>query len=119
MTTLQLPEKELAAYRASVPDERYAAGPLVMPTLVRSQSATNRKAWKVLAKFDKPFLMTFSDSDPVTPRDEKAFLNRVPCAKGQPHTILKQARHFIQEDGAEQLTKIISDLIDATPRTTN
>ena len=111
----ELTEAELKAYRAPFPDERYNAGPRVMPTLVRSQMASNRKAWKVLAAFDKPFLTTFSDRDPVTKGGEKLFQKRVPGAKDQPHTIIKRAGHFLQEDASEQLATLINGLIAANP----
>lgn len=115
-TVRELTKTELDAYRAPFPDERYKAGPRVMPTLVRSQMATNRKAWKVLSQFDKPFLTTFSDSDPITKGGEKVFQKRVPGAKGQPQTIIKRASHFLQEDASEQLAKIINALIAAKHR---
>ncbi len=114
-TVRELTGAELDAYRAPFPDERYAAGARVMPTLVRSQQATNREAWKVLEKFDKPFLTTFSDSDPVTSGGEKVFQARVPGAKDQPHTIIKRAGHFLQEDASEQLATLINGLIAANP----
>jgi haloalkane dehalogenase len=110
-TVCTLTEAELDAYRAPFPDERYAAGPRVMPTLVRSQMATNRKAWNVLSKFDKPFLTTFSDGDPVTSGGERVFQKRIPGAKGQPHTTIKHAGHFLQEDASEQLATLINALI--------
>jgi haloalkane dehalogenase len=114
-TVRELTEAELDAYRAPFPDERYNAGPRVMPTLVRSQMATNRKAWKILSQFNKPFLTTFSDSDPITSGGEKVFQKRVPGAKGQPHTIVKGASHFLQEDASEQLATLINGLIAANP----
>ena len=117
-TMRELTGAEMDAYRAPFPDERYAAGARVMPTLVRSQQATNRKAWKVLGKFDKPFLTTFSDSDPVTKGGEKVFQKRVPGAKDQPHTIIKRAGHFLQEDASEQLATLINGLIAAHPSLT-
>jgi haloalkane dehalogenase len=111
----ELSEAEIDAYRAPFPDERYRAGPRVMPTLVRSQMTTNRKAWQVLQAFDKPFLTTFSDRDPVTKGGEKVFQKRVPGAKDQPHAIIKGAGHFLQEDASEQLARIINVLIAANP----
>ncbi len=113
-TLRELTEAELDAYRAPFPDECYVAGPRVMPTLIRSQAATNRKAWRALTVFDKPFLTTFSDSDPVTKGRERVFKNRIPGAKGQPHTIIKDGGHFLQEDASEELAKIINDLIAQT-----
>jgi haloalkane dehalogenase len=114
-TKSELSDAEMDAYRAPFPDERYKAGPRVMPTLVRSQEATNRKAWRILSKFDKPFLTTFSDSDPITKGGEKAFQDRVPGAKGQSHTIVENAGHFLQEDAAGQLATLIDSLIAANP----
>ena len=114
-TLSELTGAELDAYRAPFPDERYTAGPRVLPTLVRSQQATNRKAWKVLQAFDRPFLTMFSDSDPITSGGEKIFQKRVPGAKGQPHTIIKRAGHFLQEDAPEQLATLINGLIAANP----
>ena len=117
-TVRELSEAELDAYRAPFPDERYKAGPRVMPTLVRSQQATNREAWKVLEDFDKPFLTTFSDRDPITEGGEKPFQKRVPGAQAQPHTIIQRAGHFLQEDASQQLATIINDLISANPART-
>jgi haloalkane dehalogenase len=114
-TMSELTAAELEAYRAPFPDERYNAGPRVMPTLVRSQMASNRKAWKVLTAFDKPFLTTFSDRDPVTKGGEKLFQKRVPGAKDQPHTIIRRAGHFLQEDASDELAKLINSLIATNP----
>jgi haloalkane dehalogenase len=114
-TIREMTGAEMDAYRAPFPDERYAAGARVMPTLVRSQQATNRQAWKVLGKFDKPFLTTFSDSDPITSGGEKVFQTRVPGAKDQPHTTIKRAGHFLQEDASQELATLINSLIAANP----
>lgn len=114
-TVREMTMAELDAYRAPFPDERYAAGARVMPTLVMSQQATNREAWKVLEKFDRPFLTAFSDSDPVTSGGEKTFQTRVPGAMGQPHTIITNAGHFLQEDASEQLAAIINKFIADNP----
>ena len=116
-TIKKLSEREIDAYHAPFPDERYMAGPRVMPTLVRSQMATNREAWKVLAKFDKPFLTTFSDSDPITKGGEKMFQQRVLGARDQPHAIIRNASHFLQEDASPELATIINRLIAANPTT--
>ncbi len=113
-TERTLSEAEMNAYRAPFPDERYSAGPRVMPTLVLSQQATNRKAWQVLEKFHKPFLTLFSDGDAITAGGQAAFVNRVPGAKGQPHAIVEKAGHFLQEDASGELARRINELIAAT-----
>ena len=74
----------------------------------------NRKAWEVLMSWEKPFLTTFSDSDPVTKGGERAFQGRVPGTKGQPHTTIEGAGHFLQEDKGEELARIVVDFIAQT-----
>lgn len=105
-----------AAYVAPFPDETYKAGARRFPALVpvtpeHASVAENKAAWEVLARFTKPVLTLFSDSDPVTKGVERAFLERVPGAKGQPHTIIKDAGHFLQEDAPDELVERIHALI--------
>lgn len=105
-----------AAYVAPFPDETYKAGARRFPALVpvtpeHASVAENKAAWEVLARFTKPVLTLFSDSDPVTKGGERAFLERVPGAKGQPHTIIKDAGHFLQEDAPDELVERIHALI--------
>ena len=64
--------------------------------------------------FDKPFLCAFADNDPVTKGGDAAFIERVPGAKGQPHTTIKGGGHFVQELAPEQVQKVIIDFIAAT-----
>ena len=74
----------------------------------------NRKAWEVLSKFEKPFLTAFSDGDPITKGGDAIFQERVPGAKGQPHTTIKGGGHFLQEDCGAELARIIVDFMKMT-----
>ncbi len=108
-----------AAYDAPFPENKYKAGPLIMPQLVPSSAddparQANIKAWEVLAKWEKPFLTAFGDKDPITGGGERIFQRTVPGAKGQPHITVEGAGHFIQETHGKQLAKIINEFIAAT-----
>lgn len=97
-----------AAYEAPFPDVRYKAGPQAMPYLVPSQLRENEKAWKVFDNWRKPFLIAFSDSDPVSRGGEKVFEKRVP----NPQSItIKGAGHFVQEDAGPELAQLIVDFM--------
>lgn len=109
-------DAEKAAYDAPYPDESYKEGARQFPTLVPVSPelpsvAENLAAWKVLETFEKPFLTTFSDSDPVTKGGERIFQERVPGAKGQPHRTIVGARHFLQEDASDELADILHAFI--------
>lgn len=117
--TTDLPEDVIAAYDAPFPDDSYKAAARVMPALVPTSiddpaSADNQAAWKVLERFDKPFLLAFSDSDPVTKGGDAPFRAKVPGAQGQPHTIIEGGGHFLQEDRGPQLARVIADFIQST-----
>jgi len=101
-----------AAYNAPFPDDRFKAGARRFPMLVPTEpdwpeAAENREAWKVLEKFEKPFLTLFGDSDFVTLGSEKVLQARVPGTRGQEHRILEKAGHFIQEDIGEELAALV------------
>ncbi len=115
-TTRDLTPGEIAAYDAPFPDERYKEGAREFPKLVpitpdHASVAENQAAWKVLERFDKPVLTAFSDQDAVTKGGEKLFIDRVPGAKGQAHTIIAGGGHFLQEDAPEQLCALIDAFI--------
>jgi haloalkane dehalogenase len=97
-----------AAYDAPFPDESYKAGarefPLLVPTEPDLEEAQNNQAaWKVLAQYERPFLTLFGDGDPITAGAEKILQARIPGAADQPHKIIRDAGHFIQEDAGEEL----------------
>jgi haloalkane dehalogenase len=109
----------VAAYNAPFPDESYKEGARIFPSLVPTRpddpaAPANRQAWNVLSAFKKPFLTAFSDGDPITRGGERIFQKRVPGAKGQPHTTIKGAGHFLQEDKGEEFASVIVDFIKKT-----
>ena len=105
------------AYDAPFPGEEYKAGARRFPMLVPIKpddpaSGPNRKAWEVLKKWDKPFLTAFSDSDPITRGGDAYFHKLIPGTKGQAHTTIIGAGHFLQEDKGEELAELTVDFIN-------
>jgi haloalkane dehalogenase len=111
----------LAAYEAPFPDASYAAGVRAMPGLVPTTpddpaTEANRAAWQRLSAWDKPFLVAFSDRDPITGAMAPVLKRTVPGAAGLDHPVLAGAGHFLQEDAGEQLGAVIAEFIRAHPR---
>ena len=111
-TVTNLSDDVIAAYDAPFPDESYKAGARIFPALVPTTpddpaAPANRKAWKSLMRFDKPFLTAFSDGDPITRGGERPFQRLVRGAKGQPHTTIAGAGHFLQEDKGKELAQVV------------
>jgi haloalkane dehalogenase len=112
----ELSREVIAAYDAPFPDDTYKAGARQFPTLVPSApddpaAPANRAAWEVLRRWTKPFLTAFSDSDPVTAGGDRIFQRDIPGATGQPHTVIKGAGHFLQEDKGEDLAHVVVNFI--------
>ena len=100
-----------AAYDAPFPDVAFLAGAREFPTLVPvapddPESEPNRQAWKVLERWEKPFLCLFGEHDFVLGKADRRFIKKVPGAQGQPHRRL-DAGHFIQEDAGEECAHIM------------
>ena len=117
----ELPAEVIAAYDAPFPEERFKAGARAFPALVPASpddpaSEANRRAWQSLERFDRPFLTAFGDSDPITRGGDRALQARIPGTKGQAHTTLVKAGHFLQEDDGEGLGKVVVDFVRANPR---
>lgn len=109
----------IAAYDAPFPDDTYKAGARIFPTLVPTSPDdpahdANTKAWETLRGFEKPFLCTFSDSDPITKGAERQFIGMIPGTNGQAHTTIEGGGHFLQEDKGEELATVIADFIART-----
>jgi haloalkane dehalogenase len=116
--SVKLTDEEIAAYDAPFPDESYKEGARQFPVLVPASpddpaAPANRKAWESLATFDKPFLCAFGDSDPITGGGDAVMRERIPGAKGQPHTTIAGGGHFIQEDRPDELSRVIVDFVNA------
>lgn len=113
-TTRNLSEAELAGYAAPFPDETYRAATRIFPYMVPSQLRQNQKVMdEVFAKWNKPLLTAFGDSDPVTAGGDLVWQESVPGAAGQPHTTIVGGHHFIQEDKPEELVQLMIDFIEA------
>lgn len=103
-----LPEEVRAAYDAPFPNEMYKAGPRAMPGLVPYRpddpaSEANRAAWKTLTELEIPFLVAFSDGDPITGGMGPILKRSMKGAEGLEHPLITDAGHFLQEDKGEEL----------------
>ena len=105
----------LAAYEAPFPDPSYAAAVRAMPELVPTTpddpaAEANRAAWRQLAAWDKPFLVAFSDSDPVTGAMAPVLHGVVP---GATRVTIEGGGHFLQEDTGPRLGEEIARFVRA------
>lgn len=105
-----LPEEVRAAYDAPFPNEMYKAAPRAMPGLVPYRpddpaSEANRAAWKTLTELEIPFLVAFSDGDPITGGMGPILKRSMRGASGLDHPVIADAGHFLQEDKGEELAQ--------------
>ena len=112
-TRRRLKMAELAAYEAPFPSASYKAAARIYPSLVPitpndPASEANRRAWQVFSQWNKPFICCYSDGDPITRGLDRAFRDRVPGARGQPHMTLCGG-HFIQEDDPRTFARLVVD----------
>jgi haloalkane dehalogenase len=118
-----LSDADRAAYDAPFPDEAAKAGPRAMPGLIPTApddpaSAANRTAWAWLTEWGRPFLVAFSDGDPITGAMAGIFRTAVPTAAAEPRVVIAGAGHFLQEDAGVELATAVADFIDRHPATT-
>ncbi len=105
-----------SAYEAPFPNPSHKMGvramPSQVPTLPDDPSLpAQARAWAFYDRFEKPFLCAFGDSDPITRGRDAEFIERVPGAKGQPHTTIAGGGHFIQEQRPAEVVKAITGLV--------
>jgi len=118
-TITELPDDVIAAYDAPFPSAKYKAGARAFPMLVPTRpddpaSDANRAAWEVFKNWQKPFLTTFSNRDPITRGWEAPWQKAVPGAQGREHVKILNAGHFLQEDKGPELASILTEFIRTT-----
>jgi len=109
-----------AAYDAPFPDSSYKAGPLIMPQRVPVNTnypgtIEGAAAWEVFKRWEKPFLTSFSDGDPITASWEARFLKEVPGARNQSNVKIQGAGHFLQEQKGEEWAQLIIGFMRVNP----
>jgi haloalkane dehalogenase len=107
---IDLSQAERAAYDAPFPDARYQAGVLIFPALgdpTPEALALYHSAWRVLEKWQKPFVTAYGKADPVLGFFDTLFQEHVPGAQGQPHREFPNGTHFIQEEEPDALVQTI------------
>jgi haloalkane dehalogenase len=119
-TITELSDDIVAAYDAPFPSSAYKAGARAFPTLVPTRpddpaSDANRAAWKVFAEWQKPFLTTFSNRDPITRGGELPWQETVLGAQDREHVKIMNAGHFLQEDKGPELANVLIRFVNDNP----
>jgi len=118
VTVTPIDDAVVQGYRAPYA-ESPARGSQAYPALLPTRPdcvmlPDNFAAWKVVEKFDRPFVTIFSDQDQIAPSGWEPLVARIPGAKGQPHQILEGGGHFLQEDIPEAYTGAVVDWLRTT-----
>ncbi len=116
----ELGPAEVAAYNAPFPSAEYLVAARLFPGFVPTapddpERQNNERAWDVFRRWDKPFLTLFSDRDPITRGGARIWQQLVPGAQGQPHRIIRDAGHFLQEDKGPEVAQAVVAFMRATP----
>jgi haloalkane dehalogenase len=115
----RLSKEVVAAYDAPFPDESYKEGAREFPKLVPTSPEdpardANVAAWVSLGKFTKPFLLCFSDGDPITRGGDRKFLREIPGTNNQAHATIEGGGHFVQEEKGPELAATLNTFIGGT-----
>ncbi|MFO7571960.1 MAG: haloalkane dehalogenase [Gaiellaceae bacterium] len=103
----ELSEDVVEAYNAPFPVPESKAGMLAFPELVPTEldhpsAAAMLEVQDALARWEKPALVLFSDSDPIfTPAAAERMAEQIPGAG--PAEIVAGAGHFLQEERGEEI----------------
>ncbi len=116
LTVNNLDQQEKDAYNAPYPSAEFYAGPRTMPQIVATDLKQVNRAWRKLKQWDKPVLTLFSDRDPFLSETDYhlKFQNNFSGAHTQPHSTIKGASHFLQEDQPEQLVTRVMNWLSTT-----
>ena len=119
ITHYELPADIIAAYEAPFPDDSYKAGAAVFPSLVpispEMPGAREMKAAReILANWEKPVQVMFSDGDPILGGAAKFFRRLFPTAADQPEITISGAGHFLQEEKGEEIAAEVIAFIKRT-----
>ena len=110
---------DIAAYEAPFPDKDYKAGAAAWPLLVPIDpgdpgAAEMKKAREILSQWQKPVLVMFSNSDPITRGGDVFFRRLIRISREQPKIVIKEAGHFLQEEKGEEIAGHVVDFIHRT-----
>ncbi len=111
-TFKELSAEEEAAYDAPFPEERFKAAPREMPLKVPisptdPEGIKNATFNQDFAKWNIPIVTIFSIKDDIF-KGEELKIQQFVGAKGQPHSVVKDADHFIREDQPQVMTDLLS-----------
>lgn len=112
----ELSDEVVDAYNAPFPTPESKAGVLAFPELVPTEpehpsAAKMTEVREALARWEKPALVLFSDSDPIfTPRAAERMAERIPGAG--PAETIAGAGHFLQEEKGEEIGERIVRFLD-------